>query len=335
MGGKRYAGLDRFRLVAAALVVAIHTAPLSDLSETLDFFVTYCAGRLAVPFFLMLTGYFSEGRTLRAVRRELLWYAGATVCYLPVTVYAGQLPENLGEAARRLLFDGTYYHLWYFPAAALGLLITGAFLRRERWRAAILFAGCAYLVGVFGDSWYGLASAVPALREGYELLFSFSSYTRNGLFFAPLFLLLGALLRRRGAPGKERCLMGFLVSLALLLCEGGVTYFFGWQRHNSMYLALPAASWFLFGLLLRSGGRCPAFARDLSLFCYLVHPAGILLVRAGARLTGTTALLVERALPHFLAVLAVSAALSALLCFLKRKGEILWTRRRERLSSST
>ena len=60
MGGKRYAGLDRFRLVAAVLVVAIHTAPLSDLSETLDFFVTYCAGRLAVPFFLLLTGYCSE-----------------------------------------------------------------------------------------------------------------------------------------------------------------------------------------------------------------------------------------------------------------------------------
>ncbi len=123
MDGKRYASLDWFRLVAAVLVVAIHTAPLSDLSETLDFFVTYCAGRLAVPFFLMLTGYFVNGRTLRAVRRELLWYAGATVCYLPVIVYAGQFPKSLGEAARWLLFDGTYYHLWYFPAAALGLLV--------------------------------------------------------------------------------------------------------------------------------------------------------------------------------------------------------------------
>ena len=34
---KAYPGIDAFRLVAALLVVAIHTAPLSDLSPTADF----------------------------------------------------------------------------------------------------------------------------------------------------------------------------------------------------------------------------------------------------------------------------------------------------------
>lgn len=50
--------IDPFRLVAAFLIVAIHTAPLSTFSETADFLFSYCFARIAVPFFLMTTGYF-------------------------------------------------------------------------------------------------------------------------------------------------------------------------------------------------------------------------------------------------------------------------------------
>ena len=53
-----YAGVDWFRLPAALLVIAIHTAPLSGISKGLDAAVTYGLGRIAVPFFLMTTGYF-------------------------------------------------------------------------------------------------------------------------------------------------------------------------------------------------------------------------------------------------------------------------------------
>ena len=55
---KNYAAIDNFRLIAALLIVAIHTGPLESFSGTADFLVTYCAGRIAVPFFLMVTGFF-------------------------------------------------------------------------------------------------------------------------------------------------------------------------------------------------------------------------------------------------------------------------------------
>ena len=53
-----YAAIDNFRLIAALLIVAIHTAPLASFSETADFLVTYCLGRVGVPFFLMVSGFF-------------------------------------------------------------------------------------------------------------------------------------------------------------------------------------------------------------------------------------------------------------------------------------
>lgn len=54
----RSTAIDPFRMAAAFLIVAIHTAPLSSFSETADFFFSYCFARIAVPFFLMTTGYF-------------------------------------------------------------------------------------------------------------------------------------------------------------------------------------------------------------------------------------------------------------------------------------
>lgn len=50
--------LDWARIGAVMLVVANHTSPLIGISEMADFWLTRIVARLAVPFFLMITGYF-------------------------------------------------------------------------------------------------------------------------------------------------------------------------------------------------------------------------------------------------------------------------------------
>ena len=55
---QEYVRIDIFRMVAAFLIVAIHTAPFVSVNTTLDYLFTYCIGRIGVPFFLMVTGYF-------------------------------------------------------------------------------------------------------------------------------------------------------------------------------------------------------------------------------------------------------------------------------------
>ena len=54
----RCGGLDYFKLIAALLVVAIHTSPLATLNADADFILTRVIARVAVPFFLMVSGYF-------------------------------------------------------------------------------------------------------------------------------------------------------------------------------------------------------------------------------------------------------------------------------------
>ena len=51
-------GLDRFRVLAALLVAANHTSPLLDLSPLADHILTQILARLAVPFFLAVSGCF-------------------------------------------------------------------------------------------------------------------------------------------------------------------------------------------------------------------------------------------------------------------------------------
>ena len=50
-----YRWLDRFRLIAALLVIAIHTSPLGSVSPEGDFYLTRVFARIAVPFFFMVT----------------------------------------------------------------------------------------------------------------------------------------------------------------------------------------------------------------------------------------------------------------------------------------
>ena len=95
-----YPELDRFRLVAALLVVAIHTSPLLSLGETADFLLTRVAARVAVPFFLMTSGFFllpglpaHGGFTTRQrqalgrfFRRTALLWGAALLLYLPLNL---------------------------------------------------------------------------------------------------------------------------------------------------------------------------------------------------------------------------------------------------------
>ena len=60
-----YTGIDFFRLIAALLVITIHTSPLASSSETGDFVLTRVAARVAVPFFFMTSGFFLISRYSR------------------------------------------------------------------------------------------------------------------------------------------------------------------------------------------------------------------------------------------------------------------------------
>ena len=300
--------LDRFRLLAAVLVVCIHTSPLSGVSPVGDFWLTRVLARTAVPFFLMVSGYFlaqDQWRgTAKFLKKAVFTYLAAAALYLPLNLYGGGYGP-LGWA-KRLLAVGTLYHLWYFPAVILGVLLTRGLVRLGR-TAALPAAAGLYLIGLGGDSYYGLASRLPGAAAFYHAVFALFDYTRNGLFYVPLFLLLGAVGKRWSGRVS---LAGAALSLGVMTAEGLALRALGWQRHDSMYLCLPLCMAFLFSLLLRRNRGESRRTRRLSLLVYLLHPWSIVLVRGGAEAWGLTGPLVDNPLGHFAAVLLLTLAAS-------------------------
>jgi len=320
-----YPWIDRFRLLAALMVVAIHTAPLASLHAQADAYVTLVLCRVAVPFFFMVSGFFlfrGGFANMENVKRFLLRTAGmygiSMLLYLPINLYAGQLsfPAVIGD----VLIDGTMYHLWYFPALMLGVLVVTWLLRRLRVRGTLIVAAVLYVIGLLGDSYYGLTEGIPFLNAAYEALFTVFDYTRNGLFFAPLFLSLGAwFAQRQGTFSRGMAAGGLIGSLLLMCAEGFIVHRLDWVRHDSMYVFLVPCMFFLFALLLGWRGGRVAWARDVAMLTYVLHPLVIVVVRGAARVLGAQTWLIDNSLIHFAAVAVLSFAGSAVLWVIWRK----------------
>ena len=248
----------------------------------------------------MVTGRFAHRAPGRFLRRTLALYSVAVLLYLPLNWYAGDLAPL--PFLREFLFEGTFYHLWYFPAVILGLGVVHL-LQKMGKVPAFCIAVALYLIGLAGDSYYGFAQGIPFLKSFYAVVFAWFGYTRNGLFFAPLFLLLGTLRLRWS---KSVCVVGFLISLCAMSAEAFWLRNLQVQRHDSAYFFLPVCMLFLFaGLLAWNDGQNRP-ARQISMLVYLSHPWWIVFVRGVAKLWGGREMLVENSLLHFGLVLLLS-----------------------------
>lgn len=255
---------------------------------------------------------------LRYLKKILIMYIISVLLYIPVGIYAGHYRKlKLLSIMRMLFFDGSFYHLWYFPALIIGVLITCIMLRFFRPRVCTVIAVVLYFFGLFGDSYWGLTCRITGISSIYELGFKIFTYTRNGLFFAPLFLIMGAWLGRKGDGGNtKKNLIAFAASFFLMAAESFILHLYGLPRHDSMYLTLPACVFFLYRLLLSWNKKPSKLLRTTSVWIYILHPAVIITVRGIAKIFPSADFLVRNSLLHYLAVCILSAFVSFSLAFI-------------------
>lgn len=344
-----YGLLDYFKLFAAILVITIHTFPLASINTTANFILTSIFARIGVPFFFMVTGFFllpkcfsttfsakenensstgfffslsskhtivtqkkdSFSSLLRFLKKTCILYGLTILLYLPINFYNGyfqqeSLPNRL---IKDIIFDGTFYHLWYLPALILGVLIVFLLLKTKKLFFTMITTTLLYIIGFVGDSYFGLLKSFPFLQNLYFKSFHISSYTRNGIFFAPIFLLIGYLIACnviKHTYSFQKYIRLFGISFALLLVEGLLLNYFHLQRHSSMYVMLPFVMYFLFQILIFESKHYSipgnTEIRKTSMLIYVFHPLFIILIRGFAKLTNLTTLLVTNQFIHFIAV---------------------------------
>lgn len=318
-----YSGIDYFRFIAALLIVAIHTSPLSSFSETGNFIFTRIVSRVAVPFFFMTSGFFLISRyTCNAekleafIKKTTLIYGVAILLYIPINVYNGyfKMDNLLPNIIKDIVFDGTLYHLWYLPASIIGAAIAWYLVKKLNYPKALMVASVLYQIGLFGDSYYGITEKISCLNSLYTYIFQVTDYTRNGIFFAPIFFILGGFIadnRPQITFGKS--FLGFAISLALMLGEAMILHHFDLQRHDSMYVFLLPCMYFLFIVILHFKGKRLVSLRTASLIIYIIHPMMIVVIRLFSKLLHIQKLFVENSIVHYFAVCLTSVVFSVVL----------------------
>lgn len=305
-GAGRNTALDLARLVMSVLVMALHCDLWRDTAPMASFFLVGGLGRIGVPFFFVLTGYFLE--------REQGVRAGALLLrlgWLYLVWMAVYLPWSWPELAARPIWTAVfgYWHLWYLAALGPALAVL-AVIRRLPVPVPVLLAGAAgfYLAG------YAIqigALGPLGLRDGYPIY-------RNALFDALPLLVIGAVMARRETALRRIPTFRLLVLAGLVagLFLGEIALF--WRQvpdaHVDLYLSILPATALVFLLVSRAQiiWRLPHVAR-LATAIYLIHP--MVIMTLGPHIGGSGML--------FAATLFLSTGMAAGLVWLNRHVTVL------------
>lgn len=307
----QYQNLDLFRFLSSIIIIVLHVRPFFTVSYEIDMAINNIIGRVCVPFFFFISGYFAAKQEqkkpdyIRSYIRSmipvyLLWSA----VYLPWSLslaapYIQQVSGllctiGLPTAIQNLLllllvplavivallYSGVYYHLWYFPALLLSMLVLRWWKRKYSLRGLLTVSFVLLLFGAT-ETYYGFCGQFfqSLLHYYYAVFFT----TRNFLFFALFYVTLGYWMGKQEQPASSLCFLKLLLSIAALVGEGLLLQ--TTQRLDSnILLACVPLVYYLFSCLLYTNIHVPQLSeipfRAISKYYYLVHPLMILFVHA-------------------------------------------------------
>ena len=249
-----------------------------------------------VPFFFMATGFllaqrkedgyfFERDHVKKYVYRILKLYIIWTAIYLPVIIYKNIIDSGEGlrygilTSIRDFIFVGSYGHLWYLPATAVGVVAVFFLTEKigERWSGILLFF--LFLAGLLAQSYYGLLEIWTGggglVWDALRLLKKIMVTSRNGIFFGSFFIYLGAWTARRYREIHLDTWMiwfGAAISVMLLGCEEVWLQRLEFVREGDMYVMLVPSAFFLLMASLRiSLKKDMVFWRKMSMNMYFIH----------------------------------------------------------------
>lgn len=277
MEAQRNLTIDVAKLVAAFLVVGIHTDLFGDCNEQLQFLFTGLLCRMGVPFFAICSGYYlAEKESVVPQWKKLMkLYLVWSIVYLVwlqinwfETGYAS-LNAYIGYC-KSMVLTGSYFHLWYVLYVIYALPVYWFVKKYVPVQLWIVLASMLYGLAALQ---YGYSQWLPdAFNAVMSAINGFYALINAQLVILPM-LLLGGYLKRREVPRLRSSLVLLLISAVMLIAEGEFLFANGHRFVSYVQMILPTAAAIfcvLQNLTLRSFPlkRCG----ELSLLIYCVHP---------------------------------------------------------------
>lgn len=218
---------------------------------------------MGVPIFLVISGFFlgqklsdnklsagaiAKNYLSRIMKLFLIWF----ILYLPAIIARGIIDYE-GKAwtvkavliIQEILFKCPAY-LWYLVALMIAVYPAVCLYQKNKYVALVL-AAVLYVLGCLGNTYL----YIPMMSEMWGPYLNIFLTTRNGIFFALPYLVLGIFLYDTGGGCRSRkiLMLGSIVSWSIFATE--VSLASGWFHKGgdcSMYFTMPTVTVFIFWL---------------------------------------------------------------------------------------
>ena len=337
-----YKNLDILKYASAILIIVLHLRPFQNFSNELDLLFNNIITRICVPIFFLITGYFvaikerdNPNYIKDYIKKMIPLYLVWSTIYLPIVI--GVVINNISLINEylslinlkgyvlvmllilclpiillvMLLYTGVYYHLWYFPALLLSLLVLYFWKKKFKIKSLLIISFVLLLFGAT-ETYYGVLpiNIKEIVTSYYKIFFT----TRNFLFFGLFYVVLGFHLGSKREVYSSNCFIKLIVSIFFLVWEA--IFLHDTERLNSNILlsCVPLVYYLFISVLYitKNNKRKGLFPfRDLSKYYYFLHPFVILICLSILKLINVNAnpyiqILIVLLLTHILSMLIIN-----------------------------
>lgn len=290
---KVYSGIDICKLVAAILVVLLHTV---ETSAWIPCEIKYVFTRFAVPFFFITSGYFFYRglRSAESPKRYFLRYiknllfillVWQFVLYLPFTIktyvlkYSGAGAIKIAMVLIRRLFiigSGPYWYIVALLYASVFLYF--CFIHRSGKKILITAIAVGFVLEITYSCFQGVLSKSVVFSNLFKIIYVIWSWEFNFVTFGIPFMGLGYIIALKDIQWKQSTSIAFFVLMTLLrIVEYNLPLLIKstlWEQNSiSLAFIVQAAAFFMIGKgtkhqLSKEKSMC---LRQLSSTIYYTH----------------------------------------------------------------
>ena len=300
-----YNNLDILKYICAILILILHLRPfLHYYYPNVDFAFNNIITRICVPIFFMITGYFvakkekdNPNYIISYCKKMIPSYLIYSLAYLPILIsyaydnrlfimsYLERIPDILFIPLMvigfplvmlvALVYAGIYYHLWYFPAVILSLLVLNKWKKHFKLKYLLIISFILLLFGAT-ETYYGILPL--AITQIIKFYFDIFITTRNFLFFGLFYTVLGYWIGKKDKLVTNHCFILLIISIFLLALEAVLLRNTERLNSNILLSCIPLTYFLFVSVIFISKKTTKINFRGYSKYYYIVHPMVIYLL---------------------------------------------------------
>lgn len=286
---KSFEYIDIAKFLFSICIIALHTLVLDSFNSDINWYITHCVFRLAVPFFFVTSGFFygrkilNNGNNIDKVTNNYI-----RKLFYPFIFWllVGIIPEFINTFKGNffitfiLLVRKVFFYpwgaLWYILSLMVAVFILSKFYKRGKFILPIIIGSCLYIFALISNSYYFVIDDINIFKIIVDLYNEIFISSRNGIFVGLLFVSVGVFLAKvyqeKQLFSFHKNILFFLICYFVLIFEVTFIRNRAYIEDNSLFVVMPVLIFFLVSILLQtSNNKSYTKLRSYSILFYLIH----------------------------------------------------------------